>query len=116
MPATGKVVGKRYSGLRNSKEGKTMPAGHEVRPGKWSEVIDLFDNGHYSAVWGSYEEGDHCLGVRWNKGGEGETGYPNQGGNPLWYVEPSFLTEPILQALLTIVQQEGQESSRNREE
>jgi hypothetical protein len=39
-----------------------MPAGNTVRPGKWSDVIDLYDNGDYSAIWGSYD-GDHqfCL-------------------------------------------------------
>ena len=93
-----------------------MPAGHDVRPAKWSESIDLFDNGRYSAVWGHFEESPHkCLGVRWN-GSDGEGGFPNQGVNPLWYVEPPFLTEPILQALLTIVQQDRQEGSRKRDE
>ena len=44
-----------------------MRPGTEVRPHKWSNVIDLFDNGWYSAIWGSYEESnERCLGVRWN--------------------------------------------------
>ena len=39
-----------------------MPAGNTVRPGKWSNVIDFYDDGDYSAIWGSYD-GDHqfCL-------------------------------------------------------
>jgi hypothetical protein len=93
-----------------------MPAGHDVRPGKWSEVIDLFDNGVYSAVWGYYggDRSSRCLGVRWNAD-EGGIGYPNQGANPLWYVEPRFLAEPILISMLTIVQQQGLADRRYQE-
>ncbi len=77
-----------------------MPDGTKVRPQKWSNVIDLYDDGDYSAIWGSYD-GDHqrCLGVRWNEN------FPNQGGNPLWYVEPSFVRKQILLSLLGIVVQ-----------
>jgi hypothetical protein len=72
-----------------------MPAGHLVRPQKWSNILDLYDDGTNSAIWGSYEEAaDRCLGVRWNDG------YPSQGGNPLWYVEPDFVTKNILLELL----------------
>lgn len=77
-----------------------MPSGREVRPQKWSRVIDLFDNGYYSAIWGSYENrSDRCLGVRWNGHDDEQYGYPKQGVYPLWYVEPDFLSRPILSAL-----------------
>lgn len=78
-----------------------MPPGIIVRPQKWSNVIDLFDNGEYSAIWGSYDESNtRCLGVRWNGNDTDEPyGYPNQGRNPLWYVEPDFLQRSILLAL-----------------
>ena len=76
-----------------------MPAGITVRPHKWSNVIDLYDDGDSSAIWGSYESAkDRRLGVRWNGGSS--TGYPNQGDNPLWYVEPEFVTKNILLELL----------------
>jgi hypothetical protein len=75
-----------------------MPAGHTVRPQKWSNVIDLYDDGTNSAIWGNYENDPaRCLGVRWN-----DT-YPSQGGNPLWYVEPDFTTKNILLELLSRV-------------
>jgi hypothetical protein len=75
-----------------------MPAGHSVRPHKWSNVIDLYDDGTNSAIWGSYEQSTtRCLGVRWNDD------YPNQGGNSLWYVEPDFVTKNILLELLSRV-------------
>ena len=78
-----------------------MAAGNTVRPQKWSNVIDLYDDGTNSVIWGSYEAAaQRCLGVRWNGAG---SGYPNQGGNPLWYVEPEFLAKGILLELLSDV-------------
>ena len=69
----------------------TMPAGNTVRPQRWSNVIDLYDDGDYAAIWGSFDGNrQRCLGVRWN-GGPSEPGYPSQGGNPLWFVEPEFV-------------------------
>lgn len=77
-----------------------MPAGTDVRPQKWDNVLDFYDDGVYSAIWGNYEGSDNrCLGVRWN-GDTGESGYPSQGGNPLWYVEPDFVTKEVLLSLL----------------
>ncbi len=82
-----------------------MRRGADVRPQKWSRVIDLYDNGEYSAIWGSYDEDrQRCLGVRWNGNDTSEPyGYPNQGGNPLWYVEYGRLQRSILCALLSEV-------------
>jgi len=78
-----------------------MPTVNEVRPAIWEKesVIDLYDDGTYSATWGSREEGPRSLGVRWN-GDESYVGYPNQGRNPVWYSEPKFLELPILMGLL----------------
>lgn len=75
--------------------------GTSVRPTKWSNVLDLFDDGYNSAIWGSYENNtQRCLGVRYN--GEGQSiGYPNKENFPLWYVEPDFVTRSILLDLLT---------------
>lgn len=69
-----------------------------MRPQKWSNVIDLYDDGTSSAIWGNYDGSPkRCLGVRWNDG------YPSQGGNPLWYVEPDFVAKGILLELLNQV-------------
>lgn len=79
-----------------------MPNVDEVRPGIWdrSSVLDLYDDGSYSAIWGCREQApQRSLGVRWN-GNEGYVGYPNQGKNPVWYSEPAFLQHAILLALL----------------
>ena len=93
-----------------------MPRGAEVRPQKWRRVLDLYDDGTYSAICGSFDgDGRRCLGVRWNGNDTDEPyGYPNQGGNALWYVEPSILTGPILCALLDRVSENT--SVQRREE
>jgi hypothetical protein len=76
----------------------------DVNPGKWRDKVVLYDDGSYSAVWGYYENSrNKSLGVRWNGESEEDDGYPSQGGNPLWYVEPALVTEAILIQLRTIV-------------
>lgn len=78
-----------------------MINGSKVRPKKWKNVLDLFDNGKYSAIWGTYDGGEErILGVRWNGEDESVKGYPVQGPYPLWYNEPDFLRLPILLKLL----------------
>lgn len=75
-----------------------MPSGSEVRPGRWSDVLDLYDDGVFSVIWGTYEDGRH-LATRWNGN---NAGYPHQGSNPLWYIEPDFFTETILLRILSL--------------
>jgi len=71
-----------------------------VKPKKWKNILILFDDGSYSAIWGNYENSkSRVLGVRWN-GEDNDIGYPNLAGNPLWYVEPLFLRKSILLTLL----------------
>jgi hypothetical protein len=84
-----------------------MPNVSKVRPKIWNDetVIDLFDDGSYSAIWGVRKDEnveERSLGVRWNGNG-GHPGYPNQGKNPVWYSEPQFLAKPILHGLLNRV-------------
>lgn len=75
-----------------------VPARH-VRPHAWTDILVLYDDGEYSAIWGRYKKGScRVMGVRWN-GREDTVGYPNQGRNPLWYVEPDFLARPVLLGL-----------------
>ena len=74
--------------------------GHDVRPAKWSNVIDLYDDNEYSAIWGCYENNpQRVLGVRWN-GDDGNRGFPLSSGHPVWHVEPDFLARGILDELL----------------
>jgi len=71
--------------------------GKDVRPKKWKKVIDLYDDGEYSAIWGNYNKSPkRVLGVRWNKSDHHNIGYPNMAGHPIWYVEPTFLAKSII--------------------
>jgi len=91
-----------------------MPAGSQVRPERWKNVIDLYDDGDYSAVWGSFDGNQQrCLGVRWN-GGLGEPGYPGQGGHSLWFVEPEFVARAKLLWLLNQVNADLKFPNRNQ--
>lgn len=74
----------------------------DVRPKIWDEnsILDLYDDGEYSAIWGIREDDSYrSLGVRWN-GDDSYMGYPNQGKNPVWYSEPQMMWQPILNKLL----------------
>lgn len=76
-----------------------MPEGASVRPKKWKSVRTLFDDGDTSVISGLYDGGSQrLLGIRWN-GGEGELGFPNVAGMPIWHVLPDFLAIPILLGL-----------------
>ena len=61
-------------------------------------MLDLYDDGKYSVIWGTYD-GDRHLATRWN--GE-DLGYPHQGSYPVWYIEPGFMTETILLKILSL--------------
>ena len=83
-----------------------MIKGNLVRPGMWNKdsILDLYDDGHYSAIWGIREDDkNRSLGVRWNGNNEYPIGYPNAFGNPVWYSEPEFLQRCILKELLVKV-------------
>jgi hypothetical protein len=76
-----------------------MPDGRDVRPERWSIVVDIFDNGDFSVIWGHYDDAPQgCLGIRWN-GESGGLGFPNQFGKPTWFVIPENLTRVTLHEL-----------------
>lgn len=72
-----------------------------VTPEKWRDIKIIYDDGEYSVIWGKYE-GKDALGARWNGEDNAAVGYPNQGGNPTWYVEPDFISIAILQKLFSM--------------
>ena len=77
-----------------------MPNVSQVRPKIWEDILDLYDDGNFSAIWGNREKSNNReLGVRWN-GSDVYVGYPNQGSNPVWFSQPDFLARPILCSLL----------------
>jgi len=78
-----------------------MPSAAEVRPQRWSDIRELFDNGEYSLVSGFYDKGPRrVLGERWNGEGDSPSGFPNVAGFPVWHVVPPFLESSTLHALL----------------
>jgi len=66
-----------------------MPRADEVRPGKWSEIEVLYDDGEYSLIVGTWMKTDRAFGERWD-GGPGEMGYPSTHGYPQFHVVPEF--------------------------
>ena len=80
-----------------------MPAGEDVRPQRWSKILDLYDDGGFSAIWGKYNNSrQRCLGIRWNgNDDEGEIGYPSLGGYPVWFVVPGKFAQMFLLDLYT---------------
>ncbi len=76
-----------------------MPAPQDVHHSKFPVEEILYDDGDFSIAWGSYEEGQRILGMRWN-GEEGDAGFPKLFGNPVWMVLPAALTVPIVSGLV----------------
>jgi len=73
-----------------------MLSGRYIQSGRWSDVIDLYNDGEYSAIWGKFVNPfARCLGVRWNDV-FGTAGYPCHGSHPIWYAEPPWTTKMIL--------------------
>ena len=78
-----------------------MPTAAQVTPGAWTDILILYDDGQYSAIWGRFRKRPaRCLGVRWNGNADEPQGFPNARGYPQWHVEPSFLTVAVLTGLL----------------
>lgn len=75
--------------------------------GRWTKtntpIQILFDDGNYSVIVGDYEDDNGRIalriGERWNGTGD-YVGYPNFGGNALWYCAPAFLEVPVLKGVL----------------
>ena len=82
-----------------------MPNAIHVRPGRWTDITILYDDGQYSAIYGTFTAVEQpprrALGVRWNgaPGTKGCNGYPIGSGHPVWYVEANFLIVPVLYGL-----------------
>ena len=76
-----------------------MPSADEVKPGKWSRLEVLFDNGWYSIISGDYD-GQRAIGERWN-GQDDELGFPSTFGHAQWHVVPlAFCAYPFCRAFL----------------
>ena len=75
-----------------------MPAPNEVNPRNFQVLRVLYDDGEFSVVRGTWEDGTARLAMRWNGAGD-DAGYPKTFGNPVWFVLPPPLTGAISRAL-----------------
>lgn len=70
----------------------------------------LYDDDEFSVIWGTWDKGENCLGMRWN-GSAGST-YPNgfpigKGGRPIWLVIPTDLSVSFITGLLGKKKKDG---------
>ncbi|RYE50613.1 MAG: hypothetical protein EOP48_19465 [Sphingobacteriales bacterium] len=72
-----------------------------VRPGKFHVHTIIYNNWGFAVAYGLWENSENRLAMRWNGSTDDSIGYPNQGGNPLWFQLPndSIWTSEILQAV-----------------
>jgi hypothetical protein len=75
----------------------------QVKPAKFHSHTIIYNNGDFSIAYGIWDGIDKRLALRWNGDEEG-IGYPNQGGNPLWFQLPSdeIWTAEMLKAIKSI--------------
>ena len=55
---------------KNNKGNIEMSVSATLKPSKWSHVINLYNDGSYSAIWGrcaTSSNNTRCLGGRWNE-------------------------------------------------
>jgi len=66
----------------------------------WSNVVELYNDGDFSVIWGNFtDDPKPCLGIRWNGENENSVGFPRNGGEKLWFVLPNSLAGMVLLAL-----------------
>jgi hypothetical protein len=80
----------------------TVMSPNQVNPAKFPNPLVIYndDEEEFSIAWGSYEGGSKRLGMRWN-GGRNETGYPNRGKYPVWFMLPDDLSILVIKGLLS---------------
>ncbi len=78
-----------------------MPTARKVRHSKFPVDRVLFDDGDFSIAWGTYNNDQKRLGVRWNKEPK-EPGYPKQGKYGTWFLISQDLAYGFVNALLGV--------------
>lgn len=79
-----------------------MPAPSKVHHSKFPVKHILYDDGDFAIAWGKYDKGRKCLGMRWNRGGKSNLGYPKLFQHPVWFVLPNELSVSFIKALLGV--------------
>lgn len=81
----------------------------EVNSSKFKVEQILYNHEGFSIAYGNWTESNQkCTAMRWN-GEETALGYPNNFGNPTWFLLPQSLSESLLKTLL------GLDGANNKE-
>lgn len=75
----------------------------DVNPAKFKVEEVLYDYEGFSVVTGMWKEhpsdkAELRVGMRWN-GDDEEKGYPNQGGNPMWFIVSDYIAKDIIESV-----------------
>ena len=73
---------------------------NEVKPAKFPAPLVIYNDPEeeFSIAWGPYKGGSKRLAIRWNGDGD-ETGYPNRGKYPCWFMIPDNLILLVIKGL-----------------
>jgi len=71
----------------------------EVNPRNFQTDHILFETNDFSIAYGTWNQSESCLAMRWN--GEGnDSGYPKTFGHPVWFIIPQNMTFVFVKSLL----------------
>lgn len=70
-----------------------------VNPNNFEVKQILFNNDDFSIAFGTWEDSNDYLAMRWN-GGVNDVGYPKVFGHPMWFIVDNELRIPLLQSLI----------------
>ena len=70
-----------------------------VNPSNFDVDEIIFNNEDFSIAYGTWEDGNKYVAMRWNGDG-GDAGYPKVFGHPMWFLITAELRLPILQSLV----------------
>lgn len=75
-----------------------------VNPGNFEQIDIIYDNSEFSIAYGIFEEGEKCLGIRWNGdvNDEKDFGYPRSRNYPMWFILHQDLKLLILRGLIGV--------------
>ncbi len=73
-----------------------------VNPSNFRDAQIVYNNGEFSIAYGTWENGNRVLGMRWNGEDNNDPGFPKVFRNPMWFIIDSDLHLPFLRSLVGI--------------
>jgi hypothetical protein len=73
-----------------------------VNPKNFELIELIYDNDEFAIAYGIFENGEKCLGMRWNGdlNNNDDKGYPKVFKNPMWFIIHNDLKKEILKSIL----------------